>query len=326
MCRNKYWKLLTIRIPQKIRKFFSNKNDNLRITQDRYSSLLWAMVHEQNSLRSGGNKKPISMALWKKISLKPADVGGIVFWSRNLAPMVSDFSTLYDTQATALYFQLTLIGYPDYIDPGSPKIEVAAKTAKTLRNIFGPQSVVWRYDPIALTSGTDALWHRENFASILKLMEGVTDTCVISFIDSYKKMERNYFSLLKTRGVEFYDPVPEELVLLADELYKMAAEKNITVTACCEPLFTGSSLIKKAVCIDIERLGDIKGTDFGGVPKRSTRPGCGCYLSKDIGAYDTCISGCAYCYATRSRETAIKNRIRIKTKSVSLTREKTEKI
>ena len=92
----------------------------------------------------------------EKVSLKPKDVEGIVFWSRNLAPMVSDFSTLY-AAGYSFYFQMTLIGYPGYVDPGSPKIEVAAKTAKTLRNIFGPRSVVWRYDPIALTSDTDAV-------------------------------------------------------------------------------------------------------------------------------------------------------------------------
>ena len=259
----------------------------------------------------------------EKVSLKPADVEGIVFWSRNLAPMVSDFSTLYNA-GYSFYFQLTLIGYPDYIDPGSPKIEAAVKTAKTLRNVFGPRSVVWRYDPIALTSDTDAMWHKENFASILELMGGVTDTCVISFIDSYKKMEKNYFSLLKDRGVEFYNPEKEELVLLVDELYKMAAEKNIAVTACCEPLFTGSADIEKATCIDFARLSDIKGVDLGGIPKRATRPGCSCYLSKDIGAYDTCISGCAYCYATRSRKKAIENRKRATVESLSLSQKKQE--
>ena len=33
---------------------------------------------------------------------------------------------------------------------------------------------------------------------------------------------------------------------------------------------------------------------------KSQRAPCGCVQSKDIGAYDSCLHGCVYCYATRS--------------------------
>src|SRR2546425_748995 len=36
----------------------------------------------------------------------------------------------------------------------------------------------------------------------------------------------------------------------------------------------------------------------------SAREECGCVRSYDVGAYDTCLHGCIYCYATRDRETA----------------------
>ena len=86
-------------------------------------------------------------------------------------------------------------------------------------------------------------------------------------------MEKNYFALLKNRGVEFYDPEREELAQLANELSHMAAEKKITVTACCEPLFTGPAGIKKAVCIDVARLGDLKRRPiWGKYPKEPPGP------------------------------------------------------
>ena len=38
------------------------------------------------------------------------------------------------------------------------------------------------------------------------------------------------------------------------------------------------------------------------VPRdRSQRPACGCAASVDIGAYDSCLHGCAYCYANHGR-------------------------
>jgi hypothetical protein len=38
-----------------------------------------------------------------------------------------------------------------------------------------------------------------------------------------------------------------------------------------------------------------------------TRDGCGCCESVDLGAYDTCGFGCAYCYATQHPDLGLAN-------------------
>ncbi|MCF0113878.1 MAG: DUF1848 family protein, partial [Erysipelotrichaceae bacterium] len=39
----------------------------------------------------------------------------------------------------------------------------------------------------------------------------------------------------------------------------------------------------------------------------SSRPECGCYLSHDIGQYDSCMHGCRYCYANNDRGAVLRN-------------------
>lgn len=38
--------------------------------------------------------------------------------------------------------------------------------------------------------------------------------------------------------------------------------------------------------------------------QKGNRPGCLCAESRDIGAYDSCAQGCAYCYAVQDRDLA----------------------
>ncbi|VAX16272.1 hypothetical protein MNBD_NITROSPINAE02-330 [hydrothermal vent metagenome] len=244
-------------------------------------------------------KNPFNQKV-ERVSLALDDVDGFVFWSRNYSPMIDNLKKLLDL-GYRFYCQFTIIGYPGFIDPGSPASAKSAQVAHRLFKEFGPKTVVWRYDPIMLTSVTDASWHIRNFTETLDQMEGATDTCVISFIDKYKKLDRNLFPLLKEHNVEYCNPSFGELESLAAQMREMAKEKGIEVTSCCEPELD-SNIIAPTSCVDIARLAHIVGTPHlpTGYAKAPTRTGCRCYQSKDIGAYDTCVLGCAYCYANSS--------------------------
>jgi len=252
-----------------------------------------------------------------KVSLKPEDVEGIVFWSRDYRPIIKHLPRLFDL-GYSFYFQFTITGYPDTFDPGTPATSVSAKTAHRLFKMFGRASVVWRYDPIILTSATDERWHTKNFRSLCQALEGATDICVISFIDYYRKLDRNFFPALKNNGIDFFDPGWDMLVDLASELSAVASDYGISVSSCCEPELNADTVLPGS-CVDTERLGLISGADLSGVKKNRTRKGCLCFTSKDIGAYDTCPAGCAYCYANHSRERIAERMKLIKPDSLSLT-------
>jgi hypothetical protein len=54
-------------------------------------------------------------------------------------------------------------------------------------------------------------------------------------------------------------------------------------------------------------LGAANGIEFKRLKHKGQRTGCGCFESRDIGAYDTCPNGCRYCYANRSPQKALES-------------------
>jgi hypothetical protein len=237
------------------------------------------------------------------VSLKLADVDGIVFWSRNYHPMIANLKRLHD-MGYRFYCHFTINGYPRFLERSSPSVSLAVKTAHELNSLFGPKTVVWRYDPIILTSATDSQWHLRNISMIADGLKGATDACVISFVDWYRKVDRNLIPVLERRGLEARNPSAEEMAGLAGEMAEVVRSRGMEIQACCEP-DVESHGIRRASCVDSVRLSQVTGRDLNRLPPAPTRAGCGCRASRDIGAYDTCPLGCAYCYASRSRELSL---------------------
>jgi hypothetical protein len=92
---------------------------------------------------------------------------------------------------------------------------------------------------------------------------------------------------------------------LAAELAEIAASKGMRLLSCCEDALARGG-VGKSRCIDPDAIGRAMGFSIGSIPARPTRKDCGCVQSVDIGAYDTCAFGCAYCYAVGSRDRALR--------------------
>lgn len=237
-------------------------------------------------------RNPVRFHQVSKVSLSPEMVDGIVFWTKNPAPMLNRLDEL---NAYACYFQFTLTSYGKDIEPGVPaKGSEVIPTFQRLSEQVGPERVIWRYDPILLNEKYTIDYHLEYFYEIARRLNGCTSKCVISFVDRYQNTQRNVelLGLLEIRN--------ETKRLLAKSLSQTARSFGMSMDTCAEEIDLDAYGIGHSKCIDGNLLGKLRGYPLNVSKDKNQRPNCGCDASVDIGMYNTCKNGCKYCYANYS--------------------------
>lgn len=237
-------------------------------------------------------------------SLKPEDVAAIVFWTKDPRPLLPHLKFLYN-QGYRFVFQFTITGLPSIFEPNVPPADVTIPVFKELARTYGPEAVLWRYDPVLISSITDFDYHRARFEYLASQLSTFTRHCYFSFPTFYGKTIRNTALLEHKTGIKCIDPPVHDKIALADELASIAEHYGISMFTCCgDCLISGK--IAKASCIDAELIFRLYPDRRFNTKRKGTRGECGCYESTDIGAYDTCPHGCVYCYANTNKETAEK--------------------
>lgn len=261
-----------------------------------------------NRLKAGSVevRNPFNPHQVRRVSLARADVDAIVFWTRNPANLLP-YLPLLDAQGHAYYFQVTITGYPRALERSVPGMPAAVDAFCALSDRIGPERVVWRYDPILLSNLTDAAEHKRLFDTIATRLRGRTRRVVISFADFYRKTARN---LRAVEGLEWHDIAasPDAMADLAAHMAAVAAENGLEIQTCAEAHDLSRFGITHGKCIDDGLLRSVFGINVNTRKDKGQRAECGCVQSVDIGAYNTCLHGCAYCYATYNGELAARNR------------------
>jgi len=239
------------------------------------------------------------------VSLRPADVGAIVFRSKNYLPLLPYLDEL-DAGDYRMVFHFTITGLPRAFEPRVPDLPRLLECARALSDRYGPERVLWRCDPILISSITGAEYYLTRFRELAAGLEGITRRCYFCFAIYYSNVLRNLDRLRRKTGIECHDPPRDEHLQLATALAEIAAEHGIEMLSCCGDYLVGGK-IKEAHCIDAELLHRLYPGKIGFLAAHPIREECGCAECVDIGMYDTCLHGCVYCYANASREAALRS-------------------
>jgi hypothetical protein len=233
---------------------------------------------------------PFNWRQVRNVSLRPEDVDAFVFWTKNPAPMLDKLSLLKNYH---YYFQFTLNPYGTDIEPRLPTKQSRVDTFKTLSDMLGAHRVLWRYDPVFLSDTIDIDFHIKSFSEYAKKLSGHTEKVIFSFMDSYRKIEKD----LGTRHIK--TPDGEQKIILAENFAGIARANGIGIETCAEYIELSRFGIAHGVCVDGTLLERISGKSFIFKKDKNQRPFCRCSSSVDIGAYGTCRCACIYCYARR---------------------------
>lgn len=277
------------------------------------------------------------------ISFKNCKV--VVFWTKNPEPIIPYLPEL-DKRGIHYYFQVTLNDYmQEGFEPNVPPVAKRIETFKKLSQLIGKERVIWRFDPLIMTSQLTPrklltrIWHIGNE------LKGYTDKLVFSFVDvkAYRKVQNNliketsYFAKEDVERAEMSDTQRMEIVdglVKLREIWKQDGW-NLQMATCAEDMELSQYGIEHNCCIDGELMKRIFADDkelvyylhtgklperdmFGEIPPipqkvkdlkdKGQRKICGCMISKDIGMYNTCRHLCVYCYANTSKEVVLKNK------------------
>jgi hypothetical protein len=224
----------------------------------------------------------------------------IVFWSKNFTPLLPHLN-LVEKHGLSPFFHYTINDYAaEGFEPNLPPLEVRLAVFRDLSTRYGPERVVWRFDPLLLASqlSVDTLLSR--VVSLGDRLHPYTAKLVFSFADlaSYARAARRCTAA--HAGIREFQQ--DEMVAFAQALAPHLTRWRITGSTCCEAADLQSYGIRHNACIDAQtflRLGLLTCAEAQAISKKDKgqRRGCGCTLSKDIGTYGTCTQNCIYCYA-----------------------------
>ena len=241
-----------------------------------------------NRLREGFVlvRNPFDPSAVTRYRLEPSVVDLLCFCTKNPAPMLPHLAAL---DPFGQYWFVTITPYGRDIEPNVPPKEQVLESFLRLSEKLGPHRVAWRYDPILLDETYTLQRHLDDFTRMAETLKGATDACIISFVDLYEKVKRN-FPTLKPVG-------PEERLLLAGRMAEIAGSCGMQLRPCGEGSELAAVGADTSGCMTIPIFEKALGERLRVPRYQPQRKECACYLGSDIGAYHSCIHLCRYCYA-----------------------------
>ena len=144
-------------------------------------------------------------------------------------------------------------------------------------------------DTILLNSKYNVDYHVRAFNKLCTMLKGYVSKIIVSFVDDYKNVRNNH--------LDYHEPSNEEYLKL-----KEAFEKNdMKIVSCMENKYQIGD--EKDCCISIKYAFERTGKLFQEWKARD----CHCVNMVDVGAYNSCLHGCKYCYANFDSKQIVSN-------------------
>lgn len=172
-----------------------------------------------------------------------------VFWSKNPNPLIKGLAEL-DRRGIHYYFQYTVNDYEaEGYEPHVPPLKARIDTFRKLSDRIGPERVIWRMDPLLLTSRAgipELLGKAEKIAAQLA---GHTRKLVFSYADinAYTAVQRN----LNKAEADAREFTTEEMNEIARGMVAVAKANGIREIATCAEMLDQQVLgVQHNRCID----------------------------------------------------------------------------
>ncbi len=232
-----------------------------------------------------------------KYLLDPSVVDCITFCTKNPTPILPYLDQL---SAFNQFWFVTITPYGKDLEPNVPDKSKVIESFKQISKSVGTNGIGWRYDPVFYGNGFDLYLHVQEFEKIAAALKGYTNSCVISFLDTYDKVKRN------APGI--YPPSIDEQKEFGRYAANIAEKNDIKIRTCCEGTHLKQYGIDVSGCQTKEVLEKAIGIRLNVPERRNQRRGiCDCLLGNDIGAYNSCAHLCKYCYANAERDKVLAN-------------------
>ena len=229
-------------------------------------------------------RNPFYPKMVSKINFSDVDL--ILFCTKNPLPIIPYLKEI----DKPIIFHTTLTPYKKDIEPNViPKGKII-EGVKEISNIIGKENTVVRYDPIFISDKYTIEYHKKNFKTLCKMLDGYINKIIVSFIDDYKNVRNNI------REIN-YKPFTEEIYKEIGSLSKIAKEHNITVQTCFEERNLTEYGFVKGECLSKELAYKLTGKIYKEEWKARKVAKCHCVKMVDIGVYNSCSHFCKYCYA-----------------------------
>ncbi|MGL5435482.1 MAG: DUF1848 domain-containing protein [Lachnospiraceae bacterium] len=244
------------------------------------------------------SRNPLFQNKITKYELSPDKVDALIFCSKNYTPILPHIGEVLEKYN--IFCHYTITAYGKDVEPQVPPIDNAMDTLIQLSNIVGKEKLAWRYDPVLLTDKYTIETHLETFEYMTEKISGYVSSCIFSFVEMYKKLATNMPELIPLTDADKNE--------LAQGLGAIAAKYHMPIQTCGTNGDYTLHGIKASGCITSDILEQSNGCKFKkNTSHKGMREGCHCIPSRDIGAYDTCLNGCKYCYAVKNQDAVNRN-------------------